>query len=194
MTARLVLASGSPFRRAQLLALGLPCVAVPHRVEERTVMEAGLAPDEVVRRLAVAKAASVAGDHPGAYVVGSDQVVDVDGAVVGKPVGAAEAEAQLRRLAGREHRLVTAVALRHPDATSEVAVDVHRMRMRPLSAAEIARYVARDDPRDCAGSYKAEGLGVTLFEAMAGADFHAITGLPMIELCAMLRRAGFELP
>lgn len=188
----LVLASESAYRRELLARLGLPFDAVAHRCDE-TAARAG-APDELVRELARAKAESLAGAYPDAWILGSDQVADLDGEVVGKPGSEAGARAQLGRLQGRAHRLVTAVALRGPDGSVREALDVHRMVMRPLDAAAIARYLAAERVDDCAGSYKIEGRGIALFEAIEGADFTAIIGLPMITVVSLLGDAGFTVP
>lgn len=190
----LVLASGSRFRRELLARLGIDFVWTDHRCDESEVMRSGRSPEEVTRHLAEAKARSVRSEHPGALILGSDQVVDLDGEVLGKPDGPEGAFAQLARLRGRAHRLVTAVALLHPGDEVEVAVDVHHMRLRHLSDAELRRYVARDQPTDCAGSYKVDALGIALFDSIEGRDFTAIVGLPTITVVTLLRRAGFTIP
>jgi septum formation protein len=189
---KLVLASTSKYRRALLDRLGLSYTAAAPRVDEEAAQAESL--DALALHLAVAKAESCAAGHPDAYVLGSDQLVDLDGERLGKPGTLEKAEEQLRRLSGRAHRLVTAVALRHPDGTVETGLDVHEMRLRPMTEAEIKRYVARERPIDCAGSYKVESLGISLCETVSGADFTAIVGLPLIRVCQLLRNAGFEVP
>ncbi len=185
---RLVLASTSSSRRELLERAGIAFHATSHLVDER-VFDAVAIEDRALR-LAIAKAADVASRFPGSLVLGSDQVISVDGDVVHKPGGRELAEQQLRRLSGRVHELRTAVALRHPDGRVESAVSVHRMTMRALSDAEIAAYVARDTPYDCAGSYRIERGGIGLFERIEGEDFTGIVGMPMIATCALLRAAG----
>ena len=189
---KLVLASTSKYRRALLDRLGLSYTAAAPRVDEEAAVAETL--DALALQLAIAKAESCAGAHPDAYVLGSDQLVDLDGEKLGKPGTLEKAEEQLRRLSGRSHRLVTAVALRHPDGTVEHGVDVHEMKLRVMTEAEIKRYVARERPIDCAGSYKVESLGISLCETVSGADFTAIVGLPLIRVCQLLRNAGFEVP
>ena len=189
---KLVLASTSKYRKLLLDRLGLSYTTATPRVDEDAVTAATL--DEVVLLLARAKAESVASAHADAFVLGSDQLVDLDGERLGKPGTLEKAEEQLRHLAGKSHRLVTAVALLHPNGTIETAVDVHVMRLREMTEAEIKRYVTRERPIDCAGSYKVESLGISLCEKVEGADFTAIIGLPLIAVCALLRRAGFEVP
>ena len=189
---KLVLASTSKYRRALLDRLGLSYTAAAPRVDEEAAQAETL--EALALLLAVAKAESCAGAHPDAYVLGSDQLVDLDGEKLGKPGTLEKAEEQLRKLSGRSHRLITAVALRHPSGTVEHGVDVHEMKLRNMTEAEIKRYVARERPIDCAGSYKVESLGISLCETVSGADFTAIVGLPLIRVCQLLRNAGFEVP
>ena len=111
-----------------------------------------------------------------------------------KPGTKERANAQLARMSGKAHRLLTAIALRSPSGSTSVALDVHHMHMRALSTEEIRRYVDVDQPLDCCGSYKIEALGVSLFESIEGDDFTAITGMPMIALCRLLQEAGFSIP
>jgi septum formation protein len=188
----LVLASTSKYRKALLDRLGLSYSTVAVKIDEELTDAPSL--DEIAIRLAVAKAESGAASAPDAYVVGSDQLVDLDGERLGKPGTMEKAEEQLRRLSGRAHRLVTALALRHPDGRCETALDVHVIHLRALTEAEVKRYVARERPLDCAGSYKVESLGIALCERIEGADFTGIVGLPLIQLCTLLRAAGFEVP
>lgn len=190
----LVLASTSRYRRELLDRLGIPYTAAAHRCDERATAAGLDDPERIARVLARAKAQSLAADHADAFVLGSDQLVDLDGEILGKPGDAPGARAQLARLRGRTHRLITAVALRHPDGRVDEALDVHRMTMRDLSDDEIARYVDREHPVDCAGSYKIERLGIALFDRVEGTDFTAIVGLPLATVARMLRRAGFQVP
>jgi septum formation protein len=191
---KLVLASTSRPRRELLSRLGVPFSVAPHRVDEDARKPAFTTPDAVALGLSREKAESLRASYPDAYILGSDQVVDLDGEVLGKPGSKAAAEAQIARLAGRSHRLLTGIALASPDGTMASALDVHVMTMRPLDAAEIARYVAADDPSECAGAYKIEALGISLFSRIEGADFTAIPGLPLLTVLAMLRDAGLQIP
>lgn len=196
----LVLASTSRYRVELLSRLGVPYRAVAHGCDERAVdatvpREPAESYDaRIALTLAIAKADSLAAEHPEALILGSDQVVCRDGEIFGKPGTAEAACAQLGRLAGREHRIVTAVSLRVPGGVHRSHVDVHTMRMRPLTAEAIARYVARDEPLDCAGSYRIESLGIALFEAIEGADHTAIMGLPLTAVVALLNSAGLAIP
>lgn len=191
---QLLLASTSPYRRQLLDRLGIAYATEPHRCDERALAAGITDPEVLVRTLARAKAESLVRDHPRAHVLASDQGVVLDGEVLGKPGDEAGAAAQLARLRGRTHRLLTAVALRHPDGSVREALDEHRMTMRPLEDAEIERYVRAERPFDCAGSYKIEGLGIALFESVEGRDFTAIVGLPLLTVARMLRDAGWRVP
>jgi septum formation protein len=128
-------------------------------------------------------------------VIGSDQVAELDGEILGQPGTAARAAAQLRRLAGREHRLLTAVCVvRAGDGQRREALDVHRLRLRELTDDQIARYLAQDRPLDCAGGYKIEGPGIALFEWIRGNDFTGVVGLPLTQVVALLAGLGVSLP
>lgn len=188
---RLVLASTSPYRRALLERLGLPFECVAPGVDE-DAYSAG-SPDELALTLARAKAAAVSAMCPGAVVIGGDQVVVRDGDVLGKPGSAEAAVAQLRRLAGRAHELISAVAVVGAGRWWS-HVDVTRLTMRPLDDGEIRRYVERERPYDCAGAYKIESLGVSLFDAVEGSDPTAIVGMPLMALARGLREFGFRVP
>lgn len=190
----LVLGSTSRYRRELLARLRVPFDVLAPEVDEEALQRSGAEPSSIALRLAVAKAASVAAKRSDAFVIGSDQVVDLDSEILGKPGDEARAREQLARLQGRTHRLVTAVALRAPDGTLRTHVDVHRMTLRSLGAAEIERYVAAEQPLDCCGAYKIESLGIALFERIEGDDFTAIPGLPLIALGRLLRESGFDVP
>lgn len=188
----LVMASTSPHRRALLERIGLgSVVCVAPRCDEE-VDDPTLSPAELVQLLAERKARSVASAFPEDLIIGADQVVELDGQVLGKPGTEALAVEQLLSLAGREHRLVTGVCVHEPHTgRSELGVDVHRMRMWPHDRGLLERYVARERPLDCAGAYKVESAGAALFESMAGEDFTAIVGLPLCQVGKLL--ATFDL-
>jgi septum formation protein len=191
----LILASTSPYRRALLERLGVPFRGVAPRVDEEALKAQGTdeTPEALAARLALAKADSVRDAFPEATVVGSDQLVALDGDVLGKPGTADRAVDQLRRLSGRSHRLITAMAVL--DRGRLVThTDVTTLHMRPLTRAELARVVAADNPLDCAGGYKLEARGITLFERIDSADHTAIVGLPLIALTTILRDLGHEVP
>ena len=193
MSPPLVLASTSRWRRGLLERLGVPFTCADPELDEDPWKERGLAPRELVEQLAVAKARAVAAQHPGALVLGGDQVACVGEAVLGKPGTVERAEAQLRSMAGRTHELVSGMALLDTrDDTVRTLVDVHRMTLRPLTDGQIAEYVRREQPLDAAGSYYIEGLGIALFESLRGDDYTAILGMPLTGVVRLLAEAGVD--
>jgi septum formation protein len=187
----LILASTSPYRRGLLERLQLPFAVEAPGVEE--AVRPGEESGALALRLARAKAAAVARRHPRAVVIGSDQVAACQGRVLGKPGTAERACEQLALASGTTVVFHTAVAVVHADGiTTETHTDLTRVRFRRLGAAEIERYVALDAPLDCAGSFRSEGLGVALFEAIETADPAALVGLPLIWLAGALGRAGLS--
>ena len=188
----LLLASTSPYRRELLARLRLPFEAVRPEVDEAP--RAGEAPAALAARLAAAKAAAVAAARPGAWVLGSDQVADLEGRPLGKAGGRDAAVAQLQAMSGRAVVFHTAVALARDGQAPLAAADETRVRFRRLGPGEIARYVDAEQPFDCAGSFKCEGLGIALFESIESRDPTALVGLPLIATAGLLRRAGFAVP
>lgn len=187
----LLLASTSRYRRELLERLGLPLETARPDVDESPAP--GEAPRALAVRLARAKAAEVAARHPGRWVIGSDQVADLNGAPLGKPGDVAGAEAQLAAMSSQTVAFHTAICLIRDQHVLE-ACDLTQVRFRSLERDEIARYVAAERPLDCAGSFKCEGLGITLFEAIENRDPTALIGLPLIALAGLLREAGYRLP
>lgn len=189
----LVLASTSIARRSLLDRFRIPYEVAAPTCDEDALWSG--TPDDTATLRARAKAESVYANRPDAVVLGSDQLVDLDGEILGKPGTPERAAEQLARLAGRAHRLVTAVALvGHRDEGPQLALCVHSMHMRSLDRGEIERYVTADEPWWCAGSYKVESLGISLFERVEGPDWTAIMGLPLLSTGTMLRQAGWSLP
>ncbi|MDQ2702971.1 MAG: Maf family nucleotide pyrophosphatase [Pseudomonadota bacterium] len=190
---RLVLASTSPYRRELLSRLRLPFDVA--RPETDETPRPGETPAALALRLAAAKAAAVAADEPGAWVLGSDQVAELDGAALGKPGNRDGALAQLRAMSGRAIAFRTGVCLAHSSGgRSTTLLDTTTVRFRVLGDDEIVRYVDAEQPFDSAGSFKAEGLGIALFESIESQDPTALIGLPLIATARLLREAGFELP
>lgn len=183
----IILASASP-RRTQLLALlGIThTVDAAHDVDETP--RPGEDPEALARRLAAEKADGVAHRHPGVPVLAADTVVVLDGDVLNKPVDAADAERMLARLAGREHVVVTAVALAH-DGRVDVRADRTHVRFRPLSPELIRAYVATGEPLDKAGAYGLQGYGAVLVERIEG-DCFGVIGLPLRLVVDLLEAAG----
>jgi septum formation protein len=191
MAPPLILASTSPYRATLLARLGLPFTSEAPGVDEAP--RPGEPAGARALRLARAKAAAVAERCRDAWVIGSDQVAELDGLHLDKPGGAARCREQLAAQSGRTVRFHTAVVLRrHAPPTSEEHVDQTAVHFRTLGADEIARYVARDAPFDCAGSFRSEGLGAALFERLETQDPAALVGLPLIWLAGALRRAGLD--
>ena len=190
---RLVLASTSRYRRDLLGRLRLPFDVASPDVDETPAP--GEAPRALAIRLAAAKAQDVARGLPAdAWALGFDQVADLDGRPLGKPGGREAAIAQLRAMSGRMVRFHTALCLAHADGSLHADCDLTEVRMRTLGDDEIERYVDAEQPYDCAGSFKSEGLGIVLFESIDNRDPSALVGLPMIATCMLLRKAGFVLP
>lgn len=190
---QLTLASTSRYRRELLERLRLPFAVVRPDVDETALP--GEPPLALAIRLAQAKARAVARTLTGnGWALGSDQVADLDGLALGKPGGRDAAVAQLRAMSGGVVRFHTALCLADADGRALAAVDCTEVRFRALSDAEIEHYVDAELPFDCAGSFKSEGLGITLFESIDNRDPTALIGLPLIATCALLRQAGFTLP
>ena len=187
----LILASTSRYRRALLERLRLPFDCARPEVDETPAV--GEPPAALARRLARAKAEAVAERHPGAWVIGSDQVAELEGQPLGQPGTEAAACAQLAAMSGRTVQFHTAVWVAGPGG-GHALMDTTRVRFRMLSAAEIARYVAAEQPLDCAGSFKCEGLGISLFDAIESQDPTALVGLPLIGVAGLLRDAGYRVP
>lgn len=189
---QLVLASTSPYRRDLLQRLRLPFAVADPGVHELRLP--GEPPAALARRLARLKAQAVARAFPGAWVVGSDQVADLAGEPLGKPGGADAAIAQLLGMAGRTVAFHTAVCLCRDGDDGFAADDTTIVHVRALAREDIERYVAIEAPYDCAGSFKAESLGIALFEAIESRDPTALVGLPLIATACLLRQAGFIVP
>ncbi len=189
----LILASTSPYRAAQLRRLGLEFTTENPGVDEDAAKARGLPPRELVMQLALAKSRAVAARHPHAATIGGDQAVALGDRILGKPGTADRAVEQLLALAGRTHELLTALAVVHGDAVRS-HLSVARLTVLPLTRAAAERYVAADQPLDCAGSYKFEARGIALFERVETDDPSAIEGLPLLALCGILRELGWPLP
>ena len=188
----LVLASTSPYRRALLEQAGVPFeVASPIFEEDHGLP---LAPEDMVRAFAIGKAESLSKHFPTSLIIGSDQVAEIDGSVLTKPHRFERAVEQLMALAGKTHRLLTAVAVHSPETgqTFDELV-VHQMRMRELTRPLAEGYVRADQPLSCAGSYKIESTGLLLFEEMRGVDHSGIIGLPLTAVARLVGRHGVDL-
>lgn len=187
----LVLASTSRYRHELLARIAPRIRQIAPEVDETPRSQE--LPHDLARRLALNKARAVARQCPGALVIGSDQVAALGTMILGKPGTVENARQQLAASSGHEVVFNTAICLidaRSEPARSTIALDTTRVVFRTLTATEIARYVERESPLDCAGSFKAEGLGIALFERIDSQDPTALIGLPLIALCRLLREAG----
>lgn len=189
---QIILASTSPYRKQLLEQLGFPFVAAaPEYVEQ---IDPHVAPALLVRHLALGKAQSLAERYPDALIIGSDQIfVDQRGRAVGKPGNPHRAFQQLKQMSGRSHCFYTGLAL-FDSRSGMVQSDYAKfsVTLRSLDDDQIDDYLKREQPYDCAGSFKIEGLGIALMERMEGDDYTSLIGLPLIKLVSMLEQAGFR--
>ena len=188
---KLILASTSVYRRELLERLRIPFEIISPKVDEAPLpSEATL---NLALRLAKAKAAIVAKDHPDAWVIGSDQVADLCGAALGKPGNFERAMAQLQLMRGATVTFHTALCLMHGETETTLSIPTE-VTFRKLSDEILEAYLHAEEPYDCAGSAKSEGLGISLLETIESDDPTALIGLPLIALSGLLRDAGFVIP
>lgn len=189
----LVLASSSPYRRVLLERLGLAFDCAAPDIDESPHTDETAR--ELTRRLALGKAQALAGRFTDHLIIGSDQVLLLDGQPVSKPGNHAAARQQLRRCSGRTVEFTTSLCLLNSRTGAyQLASEPFHVSFRELDEDSIERYLLREQPYDCAGSFKMEGLGITLFRALRGDDPNSLIGLPLIRLCEMLRQEGLPLP
>lgn len=185
----IVLASSSIYRKALLKRLHLEFECATPDIDETP--QRGESPQALVERLALAKAKAVARQYKNALIIGSDQVAVLDDEIIGKPGSLARAEAQLRQASGKSMQLLTGLCLYNSkDQSYQLDSIPFEVQFRPLSPQQIHKYVALEQPLDCAGSFKWERLGIALFARMQGDDVTALEGLPLIRLVDMLAQAG----
>ncbi len=188
----LVLGSTSRYRRELLSRLRIPFSVAAPDVDETP--QPGESPRTLALRLALAKARAVAALHPDAVVIGSDQVADLDGLPLGKPGEHAKAVAQLQRMRGQVVIFQTAVSVVcMASGFEDTQLAAVKVKFRDLSDAEIEAYLRAEEPYDCAGSAKSEGLGIALLESIDNDDPTALVGLPLIRTCHMIRAAGVHI-
>ena len=188
---KLILSSTSVYRRELLDRLRIPFEVIPPQVDETPLP--GESTLDLALRLAKAKAAAVAKDHPEAWVIGSDQVADLYGAAIGKPGNFERAIAQLQLMRGATVTFQTALCLMHGHEETTINVPTE-VTFRRLSDEVLEAYLHAEKPYDCAGSAKSEGLGISLLESIKSNDPTALIGLPLITLSSLLREAGFLIP
>jgi septum formation protein len=188
----LILASTSPYRKELLLRLGLPFQTARPDVDETPFPNES--PQLLAQRLAEAKARSIAKSYPNAWVIGSDQVAELNGQAIGKPENFERAADQLSAASGKTMRFFSAFCLLRAEPNKIIAnTDITTVYFRNLPSSEIERYLHKEQPYDCAGSFKAEGLGITLFDRIESNDPTGLIGLPLISLSKALRQAGLDL-
>lgn len=191
MQRTLVLASTSPYRQELLRRLGLPFETASPEVDE--TRHADEDPEELVRRLSLEKAKAVAEKYPGALIIGSDQVATLGDTILGKPGTHERAMQQLKAASGQSVTFLTGLALYDSaSGRSHTICEPFRVDFRDLGEEEIDDYLRREEPYDCAGSFKSEGLGIALFSLMDGEDPNALVGLPLIQLVSMLQENGVQ--
>ena len=188
---KLILASTSVYRRELLERLRIPFDVISPKVDETPLP--GESTVDLALRLAKAKAAAVAKDHPEAWVIGSDQVADLCGAAIGKPGNFERAMAQLQLMRGANVTFHTALCLMNGNTETTLSIPTE-VTFRKLSDEILEAYLHAEEPYDCAGSAKSEGLGISLLEAIQSDDPTALIGLPLIALSGLLREAGFVIP
>ena len=191
--ARLILASSSPYRRQLLARLGVDFESVSPAVDETP--QPGELPQRLVARLAEQKARAVAARCPSSLIIASDQVASLNGEILTKPGNFANAQQQLQACSGHSVAFYTSLALLNGvDDHLQVAVEITDVQFRELDEGQICRYLEREQPYDCAGSFKVESLGISLFSAIHGDDPNALVGLPLIRLVEFLNREGLSIP
>lgn len=186
---KLVLASSSPFRRALLDKLQLDYTTDSADIDESPV--AGESVEHMVTRLAEAKARALADKYPEALIIGSDQSATLDGQLLHKPGGYEKAFQQLKAASGQQVTFYTGLCLLNTqNQTADTLCDPFTVTFRELTDSEIQHYLEREEPYNCAGSFKSEALGISLFESLKGKDPNSLIGLPLIELCRLLKKQG----
>lgn len=189
----LILGSSSPFRHQLLQKLGLDFSADSPDIDESSLP--GEAPQALVERLALRKAEAVARRHPDAWIITSDQVSVLNGQINGKPGNEDNAVAQLLAASGQVVTFYTSLCLYDArDHSHQLCCETFRVHFRVLDEARIRRYVTAEQPLNCAGSFKSEGLGIALFSKLEGNDPNTLIGLPLISLVSMLERKGLLIP
>lgn len=190
---QLILASTSPYRKELLEKLKIPFQCMPSQVDEDLEKEKTLEPVGLSQKLAFQKANSVFQKNPDATVIGSDQVAFVDQTIFDKPTNFDNAFKQLSFLSDKTHYLVSAVCIIKNQKVIEFQNQT-ALKMKALTDQQIRSYLHKDQPFDCAGSYKIESLGISLFEKIECSDFTSIIGLPLIELTKSLNSLGYKIP
>ncbi|MEB3752749.1 Maf family protein [Acinetobacter sp. MD2(2019)] len=192
----LILASSSQTRQQLMNRLGLPYQCISPNIDESSQNETHA--DDLAKRLAFEKAQCIAKQHPHAVVIGSDQVawrINQPHEFIGKPLTTHNAIAQLQQSAGQTVCFSTGLSIQqHASGFEKTIVEHYQVKFRQLNLDEIQRYVEKEQPLHCAGSFMCEGLGISLFESMSGNDQTTLMGLPMIQVCNILRALNIRIP
>ncbi len=187
----LILASSSPYRRELLNKLGLDFESISPDIDESPLPDE--TPSELVGRLALEKAQAIAATQHQALIIGSDQVAVIDDIIITKPHNHEKAKDQLRHASGREVTFLTSLCLYNSqNHQHQLTIAPYTVNFLPLSEEQIENYLLKEKPYNCAGSFKSEGLGITLFASMHGDDPNSLVGLPLIALTKMLRNEGVD--
>ncbi|MTI14671.1 Maf family protein [Sansalvadorimonas verongulae] len=190
---KIILASGSPYRKRLLKRLNLTFACISPDIDETP--RPGETPSQLAGRLSEEKAQAVARDNPDSLIIASDQVAVLGQTILGKPGTEESAFRQLKESSERTVEFLTSITIIIPSQNKpKTCVVPYKVKFRSLSDSEITRYIQADNPLDCAGSFKWEQLGISLFEEMEGSDPTALEGLPLITLCKLLRQRGINLP
>lgn len=188
---QLILGSSSPFRAEILSKLGLPFIQVSPDIDESSLN--GEQPEQLVQRLSEQKAYKIAESHPNALIIGSDQVAVLDGKVLGKPGNYENAMKQLMAASGKTVIFLTGLALFNSQTKNiQSVVEIFEVEFKALSTSQIAFYLRQEQPYQCAGSFKSEGLGISLFAKLNGNDPNSLIGLPLIRLISLLKAEGID--
>lgn len=186
-----LLASSSPYRAELMRRLRLPFVQASPDIDERSLEHEN--PEQYVERLAICKTEALAKEYPQHWIIGSDQTCVIDGNICGKPGTAQQALVQLKAAQGKRITFLTGLCLYHPSSRSKHSlVEPFHVNFRSLSDQELERYITLEQPLDCAGSFKMEGLGINLFSSFEGRDGNSLMGLPLMGLCDLMREAGLN--
>ncbi|MEK9714045.1 MAG: nucleoside triphosphate pyrophosphatase [Thalassolituus sp.] len=190
MTFKLLLGSGSRYRASLLERLAIPFEQASPDIDESALE--GEAPAAYVARLATAKAEALQTSWPGYWIIGSDQCCVIDGVITGKPHTEENALEQLKKVRGKSVIFLTGLCLLSPEGHTFSLVEPFTVHFRKLDETALRRYINIEQPLDCAGSFKCEGLGINLFSALEGRDSNSLIGLPLIGLCDLMREAGLD--
>lgn len=189
---KMVLASTSPYRKAQLQSLGIPFQALKPLIDEEKEKDLTLTPQDLALKLSFLKSQSLATENQ--ITIGGDQLVSLEGQILGKPGTLEKACEQLSIMQNKTHELITALTIFDGKTSYKQILNITKISLKKLTPEQIRKYIALDTPTDCAGSYKIEEHGIQIIEKIETTDFTAIQGLPLIELSHHLASLGISIP